>query len=89
MDLATLVRLRTVFLADDSAYESDAERQYRPGDRIDKWREVKDRFEELPAATRRMSRPEYGLSPIVNRMLSEAHTYARRHGWRQADGFRA
>ncbi|MDI1365398.1 MAG: amidohydrolase family protein [bacterium] len=55
----TLVRLRTQYLADDPAYQSDPALAYQPKAATKAWRKVLDRFRKLPASMRQTYRVAY------------------------------
>jgi imidazolonepropionase-like amidohydrolase len=68
----TLVRLRTQELADLPEYASDAALLTMPADTVRDWREVTDKFHQLPPAMRATFRTAYQRHLALTRMFDGA-----------------
>lgn len=68
----TLIRLKTIYLADDPAFARDPSIRYMPPATVDSWREVTAKFDKVyPSADRATMRDGYGFSLRLVKMLDE------------------
>jgi imidazolonepropionase-like amidohydrolase len=71
-NVPTLVRLRTQELADSPEYLSDPAMPYIPAASLKAWREVTDKFHNLPAAMRATDREAYRRQLTLTKLFDDA-----------------
>jgi imidazolonepropionase-like amidohydrolase len=68
----TLVRLRTQYLADDPAYQTDPALASMPEDNIKTWRAATDTFRALPADTLATYHSAYGRQLVLTKLFFDS-----------------
>jgi imidazolonepropionase-like amidohydrolase len=71
-NVPTLVRLRTQELADSPEYLSDPAMPYIPAASLKAWREVTDKFHNLPTAMRATDREAYRRQLALTKLFDDA-----------------
>jgi imidazolonepropionase-like amidohydrolase len=71
-NVPTLVRLRTQELADSPKYLSDSALPYIPAESLEAWREVTDKFHELPPAMHATYREAYQRQMALTKLFDDA-----------------